>query len=85
MNSLVPINVWNAKDDKQCHGEALYCVFNMCREICDLNLYLDTCGERDSKSSLTHMRQPWVRNCLHWPDQMVRLLAVAQRSVEMCR
>lgn len=47
---------------------------------------LDILGEaRHSKRSLPYVRQPCVRNCLHWPEQMVRPLAVAQRSVKNVR
>lgn len=42
VNALVMINnVWNSKSDKECLCEASYYGFSICRDICDLDLYLE--------------------------------------------
>ena len=54
MSVWISLYLWHSKEDKECHGETLYCGFSMCRKCMTLIYILGIISQeaRGSVSSL---------------------------------
>lgn len=92
MSILVTINdVWNSQSlEQQTQRSALvrtwYCGFDMYREMYNLNLYLGYLWVKIFQQFFTQNGATLDKELFsRWPDQRVRPLTIAQRSLKMFR